>query len=108
MLTSDIVRVHPVCVHGFVRLRTGRVLCVCVCARGGGACVRARLCYVCGVLLFDPVQQIANRIKAKGLTKLRWYCQLCEKACRDENGYKCHTQVHLRCGRPVARSLQGD
>ena len=84
-------------------------VCVCVCARGGGACVRARLCYVCGVLLlFDPVQQIANRIKAKGLTKLRWYCQLCEKACRDENGYKCHTQVHLRCGRPVARSLQGD
>ena len=28
------------------------------------------------------VQAIANRIKSKGLTKLRWYCQLCEKACR--------------------------
>ncbi|KAK2078997.1 hypothetical protein QBZ16_002687 [Prototheca wickerhamii] len=33
---------------------------------------------------------IANRIKAKGLTKLRWYCQMCNKACRDENGFKCH------------------
>ena len=57
---------------------------------------------------FLAPKQIANRIKAKGLTKLRWYCQLCEKACRDENGYKCHTQVHLRCRRPVARNLQGD
>jgi len=34
---------------------------------------------------------IANRIKAKGLQKLRWYCQMCEKQCRDENGFKCHT-----------------
>ena len=51
-------------------------------------------------------QAIANRIKAKGLTKLRWYCQLCEKACRDENGYKCHTQSesHLRQVRVFAES----
>ncbi|XP_015588190.1 DNA/RNA-binding protein KIN17 [Cephus cinctus] len=34
---------------------------------------------------------IANKIKAKGLQKLRWYCQMCEKQCRDENGFKCHT-----------------
>ncbi len=34
--------------------------------------------------------QIGNRIKAKGLQKLRWYCQLCQKQCRDENGFKCH------------------
>jgi hypothetical protein len=34
--------------------------------------------------------KIANRIKAKGLQKLRWYCQLCQKQCRDENGFKCH------------------
>lgn len=42
--------------------------------------------------------QIANRIKAKGLQKLRWYCQLCEKQCRDENGFKCHqtSEGHLR------------
>ncbi|EIM24243.1 hypothetical protein WALSEDRAFT_3879, partial [Wallemia mellicola CBS 633.66] len=33
-----------------------------------------------------------------GLGRLRWYCQVCEKQCRDENGYKCHTQSesHLR------------
>ena len=29
---------------------------------------------------------IANRIKAKGLQKLRWYCQMCQKQCRDEVG----------------------
>lgn len=27
---------------------------------------------------------ISNRIKAKGLQKLRWYCQMCQKQCRDE------------------------
>ena len=26
-----------------------------------------------------------------GLQKLRFYCQLCQKQCRDENGFKCHT-----------------
>ena len=43
-------------------------------------------------------QQIANRIKAKGLQKLRWYCQLCQKQCRDENGFKCHqtSESHIR------------
>ena len=35
---------------------------------------------------------IGNRIKAKGLQKLRWYCQCCAKQCRDENGFKCHTE----------------
>ncbi|KDD72221.1 Kin17 curved DNA-binding protein, partial [Helicosporidium sp. ATCC 50920] len=41
---------------------------------------------------------IANRIKAKGLQKLRWYCQMCSKQCRDENGFKCHlsSEAHLR------------
>lgn len=34
---------------------------------------------------------IANKMKAKGLQKLRWYCQMCQKQCRDENGFKCHT-----------------
>ena len=36
---------------------------------------------------FSP-KAISNRIKAKGLQKLRWYCQMCEKQCRDENGFK--------------------
>ena len=37
-------------------------------------------------------------MKSKGLQRLRWYCQVCEKQCRDENGFKCHTQseAHLR------------
>ncbi len=47
--------------------------------------------------LFAPTQ-IGNRIKAKGLQKLRWYCQLCQKQCRDENGFKCHqtSESHRR------------
>jgi len=39
---------------------------------------------------FLTPKAIANRIKAKGLQKLRWYCQMCQKQCRDENGFKCH------------------
>jgi len=41
---------------------------------------------------------IANKMKSKGLQRLRWYCQVCEKQCRDENGFKCHAQseAHLR------------
>ena len=40
----------------------------------------------------------AKQLKSKGLQKLRWYCQLCEKQCRDENGFKCHCASvgHLR------------
>jgi len=47
---------------------------------------------------FLTPKAIANRIKAKGLQKLRWYCQMCEKQCRDENGFKCHctSESHLR------------
>ena len=37
---------------------------------------------------FLTPKAIANRIKAKGLQKLRWYCQMCQKQCRDENGFK--------------------
>mmetsp|Transcript_11366 Transcript_11366/g.46055 ORF Transcript_11366/g.46055 Transcript_11366/m.46055 type:complete len:410 (-) Transcript_11366:89-1318(-) len=46
---------------------------------------------------FSP-KAIANRIKAKGLQKLRWYCEMCQKQCRDENGFKCHqtSEAHLR------------
>ncbi|CEP03218.1 DNA/RNA-binding protein Kin17 WH-like domain-containing protein [Plasmodiophora brassicae] len=47
---------------------------------------------------FMTPKAIANRIKAKGLLKLRWYCQMCQKSCRDENGFKCHcmSEAHLR------------
>ncbi|KAK1825209.1 hypothetical protein LTR12_000009 [Friedmanniomyces endolithicus] len=41
---------------------------------------------------------LANKMKAKGLQRLRWYCQTCEKQCRDENGFKQHTmsEGHVR------------
>ncbi|POV96003.1 hypothetical protein PSTT_15893, partial [Puccinia striiformis] len=41
---------------------------------------------------------IANAVKSKGLQRLQWYCQVCEKQCRDENGFKCHTmsEGHVR------------
>jgi DNA/RNA-binding protein KIN17 len=39
---------------------------------------------------FLTPKAISNRIKAKGLQKLRWFCQMCNKQCRDENGFKCH------------------
>mmetsp|Transcript_14074 Transcript_14074/g.22868 ORF Transcript_14074/g.22868 Transcript_14074/m.22868 type:complete len:436 (+) Transcript_14074:95-1402(+) len=41
---------------------------------------------------------IGNKMKARGLGKLKFYCQMCEKQCRDENGYKCHrmSEGHLR------------
>ncbi|GAC97335.1 potential zinc finger protein [Pseudozyma hubeiensis SY62] len=44
------------------------------------------------------LKAISNAIKAKGLTKLRFYCQLCQKACRDENGYRSHleSEAHFR------------
>ncbi|KAI1103251.1 domain of Kin17 curved DNA-binding protein-domain-containing protein [Jackrogersella minutella] len=35
---------------------------------------------------------LANKLKSKGLQRLRWYCQICEKQCRDANGFKMHTQ----------------
>jgi hypothetical protein len=34
---------------------------------------------------------VANKSKSKGLQKLRWFCQMCQKQCRDQNGFKCHT-----------------
>ncbi|OJJ50283.1 hypothetical protein ASPZODRAFT_149644 [Penicilliopsis zonata CBS 506.65] len=41
---------------------------------------------------------ISNKIKSKGLGRLRWYCQTCERQMRDENGFKCHVQSesHVR------------
>ncbi|XP_036146462.1 DNA/RNA-binding protein KIN17-like isoform X3 [Monomorium pharaonis] len=34
---------------------------------------------------------MANKNKARGLQKLKYYCQMCKKQCRDFNGFKCHT-----------------
>ena len=43
-------------------------------------------------------KEIANRSKSKGLQKLKWFCQMCQKQCRDQNGFKCHltSEAHQR------------
>ncbi|KAF8048016.1 hypothetical protein N665_2724s0006 [Sinapis alba] len=62
---------------------------------------------------FLTPKAMANRMKAKGLQKLRWYCQMCQKQCRDENGFKCHcmSESHQRqmqvFGQNQNRVLQG-
>ncbi|KAL4540228.1 hypothetical protein Ndes2437B_g01443 [Nannochloris sp. 'desiccata'] len=47
---------------------------------------------------FMSPKDIANRIKAKGLTKLQFYCQACSRALRDANAFKCHltSESHKR------------
>ena len=41
---------------------------------------------------------LSNKLKSKGLQRLRFWCEACHKQCRDENGYKCHTmsESHVR------------
>uniref|UniRef100_A0A1I7UZS8 Kin17_mid domain-containing protein n=1 Tax=Caenorhabditis tropicalis TaxID=1561998 RepID=A0A1I7UZS8_9PELO len=43
-------------------------------------------------------KELANRTKSKGLQKLKWFCQMCQKQCRDANGFKCHltSEAHQR------------
>ncbi|RDW89497.1 hypothetical protein BP6252_01529 [Coleophoma cylindrospora] len=43
-------------------------------------------------------KHLNNKLKSKGLQRLRWYCQVCERQMRDENGFKMHTQseTHVR------------
>ena len=43
-------------------------------------------------------KDIANRMKSRGLQKLKFYCQMCEKQCRDQNGLKQHatSESHMR------------
>lgn len=42
---------------------------------------------------FLTPKAIANRIKSKGLQKLRWYCQMCQKQCRDEVSFSFTSRV---------------
>lgn len=44
------------------------------------------------------LKAIAKRQKQNGLGRLRLYCQMCEKQCRDENGFRNHTstEAHQR------------
>ncbi|KAG6016975.1 hypothetical protein E4U41_004305 [Claviceps citrina] len=43
-------------------------------------------------------KHLSNKLKSKGLQRLRWYCQVCQKQTRDANGFKMHTQSesHVR------------
>ena len=43
-------------------------------------------------------KKLAKKIKSKGLGKLKFFCQMCQKQCRDANGFKCHamSEGHLR------------
>ena len=55
------------------------------------------------------LKDIAKRSKAKGLQKLKFYCQMCEKQCRDANGFKCHltSESHLRNMKLFAENAGG-
>lgn len=47
---------------------------------------------------FGTPKYFSNQMKARGLQKLKFYCQICEKQCRDDNGFKCHirSESHLK------------
>jgi len=47
---------------------------------------------------FGTPKWVNNNMRSKGLQKLRWYCQMCQKQCRDANGFKCHitSESHQR------------
>lgn len=47
---------------------------------------------------FGTPKFVSNQMKMKGLQKLKWYCQVCEKQCRDDNGFKCHirSETHIK------------
>lgn len=49
----------------------------------------------------------AKQLKASGLQKLRFYCQLCEKQCRDANGFKNHLSSPSHRGRVSNLSEKG-
>ncbi|KAK5630862.1 hypothetical protein RRF57_006577 [Xylaria bambusicola] len=44
------------------------------------------------------VKALSKQMKMKGLQRLRWYCQVCERQMRDENGFRQHTlsEAHVR------------
>ncbi|KAM7208798.1 Domain of Kin17 curved DNA-binding domain containing protein [Naviculisporaceae sp. PSN 640] len=54
-------------------------------------------------------RHLSNQMKARGLNRLRWYCQICEKSCRDENGFKMHTQSesHTRKALEAGQNFKG-
>lgn len=48
---------------------------------------------------FGTAKFQAKQLKASGLQKLKFYCQICEKQCRDANGFKNHLNSPSHLGR---------
>lgn len=48
-----------------------------------------------------------KQLKASGLQRLRYYCQICQKQCRDANGFKNHLSLPSHTGRIENLSKDG-
>lgn len=48
--------------------------------------------YSCLVIQITQLTRNATWYHLSGLGRLKWYCQVCQKQCRDENGFKMHSQ----------------
>lgn len=47
---------------------------------------------------YSSAKFLSKQMKARGLQKLKLYCQVCQKQCRDDNGFRSHIKSpsHLR------------
>ncbi|GAV51944.1 hypothetical protein ZYGR_0AF04160 [Zygosaccharomyces rouxii] len=47
---------------------------------------------------YGTAKYASKQMKARGLQKLKFYCQVCQKQCRDDNGFKLHIKSpsHVR------------
>ncbi|AQZ17005.1 RTS2 (YOR077W) [Zygosaccharomyces parabailii] len=47
---------------------------------------------------FGTAKYASKQMKVRGLQKLRFYCQVCQKQCRDDNGFQSHIKSpsHVR------------
>ncbi|GME77908.1 unnamed protein product [Ambrosiozyma monospora] len=41
---------------------------------------------------YGTPKHISGQLRRRGLQRTKFYCQVCEKQCLDENGFKCHIQ----------------
>jgi DNA/RNA-binding protein KIN17 len=56
---------------------------------------------------FGTAKYQAKQLKASGLQKLKFFCQICEKQCRDANGFKNHLNSPSHRGRISGLSESG-
>ncbi|KAK5961737.1 Rts2p PWA37_001110 [Arxiozyma heterogenica] len=47
---------------------------------------------------FNTAKYLNKQMKSRGLQKLKYYCQVCRKQCRDDNGFRSHikSSSHLK------------